>query len=74
MCVQRLDQSQEVDCLHFITVPDDMSGHWYLRSCACMLRFWVALVCGDGVDNSQYDGVLFLLYASVLKGVFLMRL
>lgn len=53
-----------------------MSGHWYLRSCrACNLRFWAraALVCGDGVDGGQNDGVLFLQYVSVLEGVFLMR-
>lgn len=49
-----------------------MSGYWYLWG--CMLRFWVAPVCGNGVDGTQYDGVLFLRYASILKGVFLMRL
>lgn len=76
MCPGRVNQSQEVDFnVYFITVTDSMSGHWYLRSC-CTLRFWAraALVCGDGVDGGQNDGVLFLQDVSVLEGVFLMQL
>lgn len=38
-----------------------------------MWGFWVraALVCGDGVDAGQNDGVLFLQYVPVVEGVFL---
>lgn len=41
-----------------------------------MWEFWVraALVCGDGVDAGQNDGVLLLQYVSVVEGVFLRRL
>lgn len=72
MSCLRADQTQQVD---FITVSDDLSECCYLSSIARVFRFqaWAALVCSDGVDGGQNDGVIFLHYASVL-GAFLMRL
>lgn len=72
MSCLRADQAQQVD---FITLSDDLSERYYLSSIARVFRFqvWVALVCSDGVDRGQNDGVIFLHYATIL-GAFLMLL